>query len=141
MGFNVLIVDDSGAMRKIIKKTIKISGFDVENFYEAENGKEALEVLKDKWVDIVLTDIHMPEMDGISLLKNIREDDVLKGLPIIVISTEGRKKKVQEALNFGANGYVKKPFKPEEIKNILLQVLGEEYARKEDMGEIPECDF
>ncbi|HDD45012.1 MAG TPA: response regulator [Candidatus Desulfofervidus auxilii] len=141
MGFNVLIVDDSAAIRKIIKKTILISGFDVENFYEAGNGKEAFNILKDNWVDVVLTDIHMPEMGGITLLKKIREDDVLSSLPVIVISTEGREQKVKEALNLGANGYIKKPFKPEDIKDILLKVMGEEYVRKEDFGTVGECDF
>lgn len=141
MGFNVLIVDDSAAIRKIIKKTILISGFDVENFYEAGNGKEAFNILKDNWVDVVLTDIHMPEMGGITLLKKIREDDVLSSLPVIVISTEGREQKMKEALNLGANGYIKKPFKPEDIKDILLKVMGEEYVRKEDFGTVGECDF
>ena len=140
MGFNVLIVDDSGAMRKVIKKTIKISGFDVDNFYEAGNGKEALEVLKDNWVDVVLTDINMPEMDGITFLKRLREDETLQGLPVIVISTEKRDKRVKNAISSGARGYVKKPFRPEEIKNILTEVIGEEYARKDDET-IKECDF
>ena len=140
MGFNVLIVDDSGAMRKVIKKTIKISGFDVDNFYEAGNGKEALEVLKDNWVDVVLTDINMPEMDGITLLKRLKEDETLQGLPVIVISTEKRDKRVKNAISSGARGYVKKPFRPEEIKNILTEVIGEEYARKDD-DTIKECDF
>jgi len=141
MGFNVLIVDDSGAIRKIIKKTIQISGFDVDNFYEASNGKEALEVLQDNWVDVVLTDIHMPEMNGLDLLKGIRKDDTLRSLPVIVISTEGREQKIQEALELGANGYVKKPFKPEDIRDILTEVMGEEYARKDDVGPIEEGDF
>jgi len=140
MGFNVLIVDDSGAMRKVIKKTIKISGFDVDNFYEAGNGKEALEVLKDNWIDVVLTDINMPEMDGITFLKLLKEDETLQGLPVIVISTEKREQRVQEAISLGASGYVKKPFRPEEIKNILIGVMGEEYARKDDEA-IEECDF
>ena len=140
MGFNVLIVDDSGAMRKVIKKTIKISGFDVDNFYEAGNGKEALEVLKDNWVDVVLTDINMPEMDGITFLKLLKEDETSQGLPVIVISTEKREQRVQEAISLGASGYVKKPFRPEEIKNILIGVMGEEYARKDD-DTIKECDF
>ena len=140
MGFNVLIVDDSGAMRKVIKKTIKISGFDVDNFYEAGSGKEALEVLKDNWIDVVLTDINMPEMDGITFLKLLKEDETSQGLPVIVISTEKREQRVQEAISLGASGYVKKPFRPEEIKNILTGVIGEEYARKDDEA-IEECDF
>ncbi len=140
MGFNVLIVDDSGAMRKVIKKTIKISGFDVDNFYEAGNGKEALEVLKDNWIDVVLTDINMPEMDGITFLKRLKEDETLQELPVIVISTEKRDKRVKNAISSGARGYVKKPFRPEEIKNILTEVIGEEYARKDD-DTIKECDF
>ncbi len=142
MGFNVLIVDDSAAMRRIIKKTIQVSGFDVDNFYEAGNGKEALDVLENNWVDVVLTDINMPEMDGMTLIKKIRENDVFGGVPIVVISTEARDKKVKESLELGASGYIKKPFKPEEIKNILIELMGEEYVRTDDeYKDFGETDF
>ncbi len=143
MGFNVLIVDDSSAMRKIIKKTIQISGFDVDNFYEAGNGIEALKVLENNWVDIVLTDINMPEMDGITLIKKLRQSDIYKGIPIVVISTESRDKKVQESLAIGANDYIRKPFKPEEIKDTLIKLMGEEYVRTDDeeMEGFGETDF
>ena len=77
MAFNVLIVDDSSSMRSVIKKTLEISGFDIGQIFEAGNGREALDVLDKEWADIILTDIHMPDMDGLSFLKELQKDDVI----------------------------------------------------------------
>jgi len=132
MGFSVLIVDDSLSMRKLIKKVIELSGFDVEEFLEAANGREALQLLEDHWVDLVLCDIHMPEMDGLELLRQMRQEEVLGRIPVIMISTEGREEVLKEAQELGAKGYVKKPFSPEKIRETMDRVMGEEYARGAD---------
>jgi len=132
MGFSVLIVDDSLSMRKLIKKVIELSGFDVEEFLEAANGREALQLLEDHWVDLVLCDIHMPEMDGLELLRQMRQEEVLGRIPVIMISTDGRKEVLKEAQELGAKGYVKKPFSPEKIRETMDRVMGEEYARGAD---------
>jgi len=129
MSFNVLIVDDSPSMRQVIKKVIQISGFDVGELLEAGNGKEALEVLSSNWVDVILSDIHMPEMDGIEMLRRLSEEDLWKRIPVIMVSTEGREQVIEEAKRLGAKGYVKKPFNPEQIKEILMSVMGKEYER------------
>lgn len=127
-----MIVDDSLSMRKLIKKVIELSGFDVEEFLEAANGREALQLLEDHWVDLVLCDIHMPEMDGLELLRQMRQEEVLGRIPVIMISTEGREEVLKEAQELGAKGYVKKPFSPEKIRETMDRVMGEEYARGAD---------
>ncbi|RLA97729.1 MAG: response regulator [Deltaproteobacteria bacterium] len=129
MSFNVLVVDDSPPMRQVMKKVIQISGFDVGELLEAGNGKEALEVLSSHWVDVILLDIHMPEMDGIEMLRRLSEEDLWKRIPVIVVTTEGREQVIEEAKRLGAKGYVKKPFNPEQIKEILMSVMGQEYER------------
>ena len=129
MSFNVLVVDDSPPMRQVIKKVIQISGFDVGELLEAGNGKEALKVLSSHWVDVILLDIHMPEMDGIEMLRRLSEEDLWKRIPVIMVTTEGREQVIEEAKRLGAKGYVKKPFNPEQIKEILMSVMGQEYER------------
>jgi len=124
MAFNFLIVDDSPVMRKVIIKTVRLSGVDIGDMYEAGNGIEGLEEARNNWVDLILTDINMPEMDGIAFIKKLKEDEVLKSIPVIVISTEGRDEVVKEAMAYGANDYITKPFRPEEIGNNVLKVLG-----------------
>ncbi|MDY7035337.1 MAG: response regulator [Thermodesulfobacteriota bacterium] len=126
MAFNVLIVDDSSSMRAVIKRTIKLSGFNVGEYLEAANGREALKVLGNEWVDIVLTDINMPNMNGFELLAEMKKDQILRSTPVVMVTTEGSEKRMQDSIELGANGYIKKPFKPEEIKKTLNNIMGEE---------------
>jgi len=126
MAFNILIVDDSPIMRQVIKKTVRISGIDIGEIYEAGDGTEGLQQAKDNWTDLILTDINMPQMDGITFIKELKGDEVLSSIPIIVISTEGRDEIVQKAISLGAADYITKPFKPEEIGRDVLRVLGYE---------------
>ena len=126
MAFNVLIVDDSSSMRAVIKRTIKVSGFNVGEYLEAANGKEALKVLGNEWIDIVLTDINMPDMNGFELLTEMKKDQILNSTPVVMVTTEGSEKRMQESIELGANGYIKKPFRPEEIKRTLNNIMGEE---------------
>ncbi len=143
MSFNVLIVDDSNSMRAVIKKIISISGFKIDRCIEAGNGKEALEALTDNWVDVIVSDINMPEMDGFELLKSLKEDDLLKNIPVILITTESSEKRMQDAFNLGAKGFIKKPFAPEEVKRILYEVIGvsDEGEYEEDRGDNEAFDF
>ena len=141
MAFNVLVVDDSMSMRAIIKKIIGMSGFDVGEIAEAGNGLEALAMLEDFWADVVLTDIHMPEMDGVELLKKIKSNPVTEDLAVVMITTESRDEVVSGALEMGAAGYIKKPFRPEDIKALLGEILGGEKDVGEDQSESDECDF
>ncbi len=141
MSFNVLIVDDSSSMRAIIKKIIKVSGFGVGEFLEAADGKEALEILADKWVDIVLTDINMPNMNGMELIVEMKKDELMRSIPVVMVTTEGSEKKMQEAMDLGASGYVTKPFLPEDIKKTLSSIMGEEDGQKNHDGDDEGGDF
>ncbi|MCF8077067.1 MAG: response regulator [Desulfotignum sp.] len=123
MAYRVLVVDDSSSIRAIIKKIIKVSGFDVGGFLDACDGREALTVMAANQVDLVLTDINMPNMNGLELIARIKENHHLASVPVVVVSTEGSEKKMAEAMSLGAVGYVKKPFVPEEIKQTLNKIL------------------
>lgn len=143
MSFNVLIVDDSSSMRAVIKKVITISGFKLNNCYEAGNGKEALEQLKENWVDAIISDINMPEMNGLELLKALQQDSLFKNIPAIVVSTEGSAERMKEAVDAGAKGFIKKPFLPEDIRRVLYDVIGvgSDGEYEEDRRDSDEVDF
>jgi len=138
MAFNILVADDSETMRAVIKRTVGMSGVPVGEFYEAANGKEALAVLENNWVDVILSDINMPEMGGVELLKVVSADEDLKKIPLIFITTEGSDARREEAKKLGVAGYVKKPFQPEAIKAILYEVLDKAYQHR--AAELPEED-
>ncbi len=125
MAFNVLVVDDSLPMRSFIKKTIKASGFDVGQFFEADNGQNALEILRKEWLDIVLTDYNMPEMNGLELITEMQKEDLLKVIPVVMVTTEGSQQRIEEFVEKGAMAYIKKPFYPEEIRQKLNKIMGE----------------
>ncbi|MDP2862170.1 MAG: response regulator [Desulfobacterales bacterium] len=126
MAFNVLIVDDSSSMRAVIKRIIKVSGFNVGEYFEAGDGREALELLSNKWVDIVLSDINMPNMNGLELIAEMKKNELLSSIPVVMVTTEGSEKIVEESIRLGASKYIKKPFFPEDIKNMLRSLMGEE---------------
>jgi two-component system, chemotaxis family, chemotaxis protein CheY len=117
--YDLLIVDDSTAIRKILQRVLHAAEIPLRSIYEAADGLEALAILKTNNVTLILSDINMPNMDGLQLLTQIRANDAWKSLPVIMITTEGSQVKVIEAAQLGANGYVRKPFTPEQIKNTL----------------------
>ena len=124
MAFRVLIVDDSAAMRGFVRRVIELSGFEADIFLEAGDGKEALALLNANWVDVVLTDINMPNMNGEELLSFMAVDETLRTIPAIVVSTDGTDLRRSRMLELGARGYVRKPFTPEELRAKLEEVLG-----------------
>ncbi len=125
MAYNILIVDDSFPMRGVIKKVVKASGFNVGRIFEADNGREALEILNDQWLDLVLSDYNMPGMNGLQLLEEMQRDNMLKLIPVVMITTEGSRSRVDEFIANGAADYIKKPFTPEQIKATLNRIMGE----------------
>ena len=143
MSFNLLIVDDSSSMRAVIKKIVTISGFQMDKCLEANNGREAMELLSTNWIDVIISDINMPEVNGLDLLYQLKNNDTLKEIPVIMITTEGSSERMQEAFERGAKGFIKKPFLPEEIKKVLHQVIGveENGEYKEDTRSADEFDF
>jgi two-component system chemotaxis response regulator CheY len=124
MAFNVLIVDDSPAMRSFVRRVLELSGIEVGTTMNASNGQEALAILRDQWVDVVLTDINMPTMDGEELLRILEADETLRAIPVVVISTDSTQHRVQRMLTLGARGYVTKPFLPETLREQIEKVLG-----------------
>jgi two-component system chemotaxis response regulator CheY len=143
MSFNVMIVDDSGAMRSVIKKVITISGFKMSLCMEAGNGREALERLQGNRVDVIVSDINMPEMGGIELLRALSQDVLYRSIPVIIVSAEGSSERMKEALDRGAKGFIKKPFLPEDIRNVLHGVIGAETDSEyqDDSRNADEGDF
>ncbi len=141
MAVNILIVDDSLPMRSVIIKTIKASGFGAVNFYQAADGIKALEILKDEWMDLVITDYNMPDMNGAELISEMKKDDELRSIPAIVVTTEGSRKKIQEFTEKGAAGYVKKPFTPEAIREQLTLLLGEMHDENSNENSDDDLDF
>jgi two-component system, chemotaxis family, chemotaxis protein CheY len=128
MAFNVLIVDDSPAMRTFVGRVLEMSGFDLGRRLQAGNGLEALQVLGQEWVDVILTDINMPGMDGEQLLRRLETDPLLRTIPVIVVSTDRTEDRVRQMLALGARGYVKKPFLPETLRDQMERVLGDGYG-------------
>ena len=120
---NVLVVDDSAMMRKIVIKNLKECGFDVA-VIEAGDGLEGLEKFKAGGIACVLSDWNMPNMDGLTLVREIRKLDPQKIVPIIMITTEGSADKVKDAVLAGANNYLAKPFTPDRFKEKLIKILG-----------------
>ncbi len=115
----ILIVDDSSTMRKIIARSLRQAGFEINEIVEAENGQAGLEKLGAVGVGMILTDINMPVMDGLTFIDNLRANPQWEKVPIIVITTEGAESMTKEAIKKGANNLVKKPFTPEQIKEKL----------------------
>lgn len=124
-GINVLIVDDSETVRQIIIKTLDLAGVAVNEIHQASNGREALDLLAGQWVDLVFSDINMPVMNGIEMIEKMKADDVLKTIPVVVVTTEGSKARVEQLKEKGVAAYVRKPFTPEEIRAVVDEVLGE----------------
>ncbi len=118
----ILVVDDMSTMRRIVKSILNQLGF--TNIEEAENGKQALAKLKAEKFDFVVTDWNMPEMDGLELVKAIRSDDELKNIPVLMVTAEGKKESVIEALKAGVNNYIVKPFTPEVLKEKIEKIFG-----------------
>jgi two-component system chemotaxis response regulator CheY len=124
MAFRILIVDDSGAMRSVIRRVIDLSGFPVEQYFEAGDGSDALDLLRRENVDVVFTDINMPKMNGEQLLCSMQQEESLRSKPVIVVSTDATGNRMQRMLALGAKGYIAKPFFPETLRQELERVLG-----------------
>jgi two-component system, chemotaxis family, chemotaxis protein CheY len=123
MALSIMIVDDSPMMRTFIRKVVDLTGLDVGEYWEAADGEEALKSLRVHWVDLVLTDINMPRMNGEQLLQWLEKDEVLKTIPVIVVSTDSSHNRIQHMLALGASGYISKPFLPEVLRVEVEKVL------------------
>ena len=119
----ILIVDDSAVMRKIVERALRRAGLDLGEVLEAGNGAEALVEVQKGSIDIIFSDINMPVMDGLEFRKSLPGIETAKGVPVIMITTEGSEARVVEALTAGAKGYLRKPFTPEQVKERVTPLL------------------
>lgn len=115
-----LIVDDSVSMRQMVAFTLRQGGFEV---VEGEHGQDALGKLKGKRFDIIITDLNMPVMDGITFIKNVREQKEFKLVPILMLTTESQASKKEQGKAAGATGWITKPFDPEKLMATVSKVL------------------
>jgi two-component system chemotaxis response regulator CheY len=110
-------------MRKIVDRSLRQAGLEIKEVFEAGNGAEALARVQETRVDLILSDINMPTMDGLELVRQLQALDNAKGVPIIMITTEAGESHVVQALSNGARGYIRKPFSPDQIKERVIPLL------------------
>ncbi len=122
MAKTVLVVDDSASMRQLVGFALKSAGYEV---VAAVHGKDALDKVNGTKVEMVVTDLNMPEMDGIELIKQLRAKPESKFTPIVMLTTESQEAKKQEGKQAGASGWLVKPFKPEELVDIVKRFVKE----------------
>ncbi|HEY1161283.1 MAG TPA: response regulator [Terracidiphilus sp.] len=118
-----LIVDDSSVMRKIVERSLRQAGLDLLVVHEAGSGTEGLDLLKSNQVDLILSDINMPSMDGLEFLRQLRAQNLAPGVPVVMITTESSEEHVKQAILAGAQGYIRKPFTAEQVKERVLPLL------------------
>ncbi|MBS1803016.1 MAG: response regulator [Acidobacteria bacterium] len=118
-----LIVDDSSVMRKIVERSLRQAGLDALVVIEAGSGVEGLEALKAKRVDLILSDINMPAMDGLEFVRQLRSQRLAEGVPVVMITTESSEEHVRQAIEAGAMGYIRKPFTADQVKQKVLSLL------------------
>lgn len=118
-----LIVDDSSVMRKIVERSLRQAGLDTLVVFEAASGIDGLEMLRSKKVDLILSDINMPSMDGLEFVRQLKIQELADGVPIVMITTESSEAHVKQAIEAGASGYIRKPFTADQVKLRILSLL------------------
>jgi len=121
MSKTIMTVDDSASVRLMVSFTLKQLGYEV---LEAANGSEALKKLGEKTIHMLITDVNMPELDGISLVRKVREDPSYRFIPIIILTTESQQAKKREGRDAGATGWIVKPFSPDQLTAVVRKVIG-----------------
>jgi two-component system chemotaxis response regulator CheY len=137
MSYTVLIVDDSAIVRTMVKKSIGMAGLPIGTILEAANGKQAMEILRQQWVDIVFADLNMPEMNGTELVEQMSKDSVLVATPVVIVSSEHSQAKIDELKAKGIRAYIKKPFRPEGFREVVEGVLGDPSRPEAKKGVAP----
>jgi two-component system chemotaxis response regulator CheY len=129
MALELLIVDDSPVTRKMVRRAIGLCGLEVGQVHEAGDGAEALAKLSARPVDLVLADINMPVMNGVELVERMSKDPALAGIPVVIVATPISEGKVEKLLDTGARAYLAKPFRPEALRDLVLEIVGDKGAR------------
>jgi len=138
MAFKVLLVDDSSTMRSVIKRTLEMTQLPFSEFWQAGNGKEAIDLMGEYNIDLVLTDINMPGITGTEMIERMQTDETLRSIPVVVLSVESGERRIAELKDKGVKGHIHKPFTPEKIRDVVCDVLGLNFSRisDEDIGQI-----
>ena len=123
MAYKILIVDDSAVTRMVLKKTIGMIDVPVQEIFEAGNGLEALELLSEHSVDLILADINMPEMNGMEMAAAVLANPATADIPVVIISTHTKDARINELRNQGVKAYIHKPFTAETIRDVLSEIL------------------
>jgi two-component system, chemotaxis family, chemotaxis protein CheY len=124
VALDLLIVDDSPVTRKMVRRAIGLAGIQIATVHEAANGQEALDRLKEHRVDLVLADINMPVMNGMELVERMSQDPGLANVPVVIVATPMSEQRVERLLDIGARAYLAKPFRPEALRDLVLEILG-----------------
>jgi two-component system chemotaxis response regulator CheY len=123
---NVLIVDHSAVMRKILERSLRQTHIEIASVTEARDGAEALEKLGNGAnIQVIFSDLSMPNVDGLELLRRLKESEKLKQVPVVIVTTEGTESKVMQALALGAAAYIRKPFTPVQMREALAKLFPE----------------
>jgi len=123
MALNILVVDDSTAIRKILIRVLRQTALAIGEIFEARDGVEALEIVRNNPLNLILSDINMPNLDGLGLLAELKGSDQWRGLPVVMITTEGSEEKVSQAIRLGSAAYIRKPFTAEQIQEKIGALL------------------
>ena len=126
----ILVVDDSPAMRVFIRRVLQLTGMDTAECVEASNGKEALDLLMESDVDVILCDVNMPVMNGEQFVQQLRRQGMLDRMRVVVVSTDATSTRMQRMMDLGASGYLQKPFTPEDLQNELQRALDSGVLRR-----------
>lgn len=128
MAIDMLVVDDSPVTRKMVRRAIGLCGLEIGSVHEAGDGAEALAQLAAHRVDLVLADVNMPIMNGVQLVERMASDPALAGIPIVIVATQMPDERVGRLLHMGARAYIAKPFRPEALREVVLQIVGGAHA-------------
>jgi two-component system chemotaxis response regulator CheY len=121
---NILVVDDSALTRKAIRRIIEMTSLEVGTILDAENGQQALELLGQGGVDLVLADLNMPQMGGVDMIHRMWANEATRSIPVVVISTESSTTRIESLAAHGVKDYLHKPFTPERMQTVIERVLG-----------------
>jgi two-component system chemotaxis response regulator CheY len=124
MALNILLVDDSITVRAVIAKTLQMAQIPIGTLYQAADGAEAMAVLDKEWIDLVFTDLHMPRMTGIELVERMAANNMTQTVPVVVVTSEKSRERIDQLLSRGVRAFVHKPFTPERLREVVTEVMG-----------------
>ncbi len=128
MAYNILIVDDSLTVRQVIARSLTLAGLPIGSIHEAANGREGLDQLEREWIDLVFCDLSMPVMDGMTMVAHMQNDGMLQQTPVIIVTADGSIAKIDELRARGVSAYIRKPFTPEQLRNVVIDCMRCDHA-------------